>query len=150
MNPQDRIHELQSIEAELLPLRQEATFLKAQFAFTKERYSKTYAESDKKQLVDLESKISPLDAKINPLALRAQSLRIKYLIEYEGQYQDYTGNLRTQVFSEYFHLVNDCQIDTFANGWYNLEPCMPLINEVCETIYQQRFSQGAIRQIKKV
>lgn len=153
LTPQQRVTRIGQLEAQIHPLNSRRIFLGARLSAAKENLYKDYSEAKSKEIADLHAEIAALNRQLEPLFRELQILRAFYQVQYEGEItrSNRTTYMETKV--EYLYLVTDFEIDTYTNGWdiyFGVPGCDELINEIMTFLYNHRFSNFNILNIKRV
>lgn len=127
-------------------------FISTQFGLTKARHLVRNSETSYAEFEKFRSELSLIDeeAKIRFPILRKYQTR--YLVEYEMEERDVKSRrLIDRVCSEQLLLFNDCELDTFENGW-NMEDSatQDLLYEIADFILTYKTGKYLIKNVRKL
>lgn len=150
MTVDEKQEEIDKILAEIAPLNHKRTELSLFLDIARRKYNESYDSAYREEIDGYLKKIKGLDQDINPLYSKLRSYQTRYYIEYEHEVYNTYSKKSIERKSETLFLTNDCNFDSYKNGWdLSTEDSKNLLNEL-GGIMNLRVSNYTIWGIKKI
>ena len=143
---------LQEIYFDIEGINMRRAYISVMYITARDKFAKTGDVEDRQQMDSYKNELKSIAEIVLSRAEWLRTNQDRYLVEYDGEVTDAEGKTFFKRHKVELFLLNDCDIDTFANGWdlEKGEGQQEILYEVADFLLQYRMTNFFVLNIKKI